>query len=111
MEVPLWVGVAYVGTLALSETFALLCSCLVRRSGEVVPDWVPVPRGRRIRPAAVLAPATIAGLLLTALTVDWVLTTFSLAGLTDVPYDNGWWKALAVTVSACSPSGARWCWP
>jgi hypothetical protein len=58
-----------------------------------------VLRGRRIRPAAVLVPATIAGLLLTALTVDWVLTTFNLAGVSDVPYVNTWWKVLADTVS------------
>ncbi|MET8542026.1 hypothetical protein ABZW03_15415 [Kitasatospora sp. NPDC004799] len=100
MELPLWAGVGYVGTLSLlSEAFALLCSCLVRRSGEVVPPWVPGLGGRPIRPSVVLVPATVAGLALTALTADWVLTTFHLAGFEDAPYVNGWWRALAAVVS------------
>ncbi|MFJ9952447.1 hypothetical protein [Kitasatospora sp. NPDC091207] len=97
---PLWVTVPYVFTLSLlSEAFALLCSGLVRRWGEVVPDFVPVLRGRRIPPAAVIAPATVAGLAFTLLTVDWVLTEFGLAGFSTVEYTNGWWRALAATVS------------
>nr|BFD95661.1 hypothetical protein KitaXyl93_70210 [Kitasatospora sp. Xyl93] len=100
MDLPLWAGVGYVGTLSiLSEVFALLCSCLVRRSGEVVPHWVPVLGGRNIRPYAVLVPATVAGLALTALTVDWVLAAFQLAGFSEVPYVNGWWRLLAAAVS------------
>ncbi|MEV6951164.1 hypothetical protein [Streptomyces sp. NPDC051183] len=97
---PLWLTVPYVLTLSLlSEAFALLCSGLVRRWGEVVPDAVPVFGGRRIAPSVVIVPATVAGLALTLLTVDWVLCILGIAGFSDVGYTNGWWRALAATVS------------
>ncbi|MFD9334469.1 hypothetical protein ACFWBF_08645 [Streptomyces sp. NPDC060028] len=97
---PLWLTVPYVFTLSLlSEAFALLCSGLVRGWGEVVPDAVPVFGGRRIAPSVVIVPAAAAGLALTWLTVDWVLGVFGVAGFSFVGYTNGWWRALAVTVS------------
>lgn len=95
-----WANVSYVLALSLlSETFALLCRGLVRPWGEVVPGWVPMLRGRRIPPFAVIVPATLGGLLFTALLVDWVLCTFHIAGFSDGPYTNVWWQLLAATVS------------
>ncbi|MFD5082029.1 hypothetical protein ACFWOG_05220 [Kitasatospora sp. NPDC058406] len=41
----------------------------------------------------------VTGLGFTLLTVDWVLTTFGLAGFSDVGFANGWWRALSVVVS------------
>ncbi|MEU6238217.1 hypothetical protein [Kitasatospora sp. NPDC047058] len=97
---PLWVTVPYVVTLSLlSEAFALLCFGLVRWWGEVVPGRVPVIGGRRIRPGAVLVPAALAGAGLVLLLADWVLCAFGIAGFHDVGYTNGWWRALALTVS------------
>lgn len=97
---PLWVTIPYVFALSLlSEAFALLCSGLVRWWGETVPAWVPVFRGRRIPPFLVIVPAALAGLFFTALSVDWLLCMFKIAGFSDVPYTNGWWALLAGTVS------------
>ncbi|MFK4068839.1 hypothetical protein [Streptomyces sp. NPDC029674] len=95
-----WANVSYVVTLSLlTEACALLCRGLVRPWGEVVPRRVPGLGGRRIPPYAVTVPATLLGLLFTALLVDWVLCTFHLAGFSDVPYTNGWWRLLAAVTS------------
>ncbi|WP_237528117.1 MULTISPECIES: hypothetical protein [unclassified Streptomyces] len=95
-----WADVSHVVTLSLlSEACALLCHGLVRPWGEVVPRWVPGLRGRRIPPYAVIMPATLLGLLFTALLVDRTLCTFHLAGFSDVPYANGWWRLLAALTS------------
>ncbi|MCX5198729.1 hypothetical protein OOK31_33415 [Streptomyces sp. NBC_00249] len=97
---PLWVTVPYVLTLSLlSEAFALLCAGLVRPWGEVVSRRVPVLRGRRIPPYAVTVPAALAGLALTLLTVDWVLSTFGIAGFHTVGWTSPGWQLLAATVS------------
>ncbi|MFI8926995.1 hypothetical protein ACIG3E_04805 [Streptomyces sp. NPDC053474] len=97
---PVWAGVAYVVTLSLlSEAFALLCRGLVRPWGETVPGWVPGLRGRRIPPFVVIVPAALSGLLLTGLLVEWLLSTFHIAGFANVPYTNGWWALLAAVVS------------
>ncbi|MEV5243073.1 hypothetical protein AB0K89_28755 [Streptomyces cinnamoneus] len=95
----LWITVPYVCALSLlSEAFALTCLGLVRWWGETVPPWVPFAGGRRIPPMLVIVPATVAGLLLTGLLADYLLCMFEVAGLSDVPYDNGWWKLLADVV-------------
>ncbi|WP_233290418.1 hypothetical protein [Kitasatospora sp. MBT66] len=87
-DLPLWVTVPYVLTLSLlSEAFALLCAGLVRPWGERAPAWL------------VVAAGTVAGGAFTALTVQWVLTTFELAGFHEVGFVNGWWRALATVVS------------
>ncbi|MGW6917499.1 hypothetical protein ACWGB8_27250 [Kitasatospora sp. NPDC054939] len=97
---PLWITVPYVLALSvLSEVFGLLCGALVQPWGETVSPRVPVLRGRRIPPAAVIVPAALAGLALTALSVDWVLTTFGLAGFEDVGWTGPWWQGLAVAVT------------
>ncbi|MFB7380724.1 hypothetical protein ACFC6U_19710 [Kitasatospora purpeofusca] len=88
-DLSLWVTVPYVLTLSLlSEAFALLCAAgLVRPWGERAPAWL------------VVAAGTVAGGAFTALTVQWVLTTFELAGFQDVGFVNGWWRAPATVVS------------
>ncbi|CAN3984507.1 hypothetical protein [Kitasatospora purpeofusca] len=87
-DLSLWVTVPYILTLSLlSEAFALLCAGLVRPWGERAPARV------------VVAAGTVAGGAFTALTVQWVLTTFELAGFQDVGFVNGWWRALATVVS------------
>ncbi|QDQ12731.1 hypothetical protein [Streptomyces spectabilis] len=97
---PRWQSVAYVASLSLlSEAFALLCRGLVRPWGEVFPRWVPRVGGKRIPPLLVIVPATLSGLLFTALLVDWVLCTFHIGGFSDVPYTNTGWQLLAAVVS------------
>ncbi|MBO0651624.1 hypothetical protein J1792_02025 [Streptomyces triculaminicus] len=97
---PLWFTIPYVfGLSLLSEAFALLCFGLVRPWGEVVPRWIPRIGGRRVPPFAVIVPATLAGLGLTALLADWVLCTFGLAGFSNPDFDNAGWASLANTVS------------
>ncbi|MET9399847.1 hypothetical protein [Kitasatospora sp. NPDC002965] len=99
-EQPLWVTVPYVLALSLlSEAFALLCSGLVRPWGETLPAGVPFLGGRPVPPLAVVTAGVVTGLGFTLLTVDWVLTTFGLAGFSDVGFANGWWRALSVVVS------------
>jgi hypothetical protein len=86
-----------------SEAVALLTLGLVRPWGEIVPAWVPRLRGRRIPPAAVVAPATIGGILLIFI---WA---FALTGLFDGRADEltggtGWWLLLV----ACYLPGMLW---
>jgi hypothetical protein len=78
---------------------------LVRRWGEVTPDWIPVIGGREVRPLAAVVPALLGGLILTAL-----FTAVPIGGgrqvspffgvMDDVAYDNGWWKALGMLCTA-----------
>ncbi|MEW2352359.1 hypothetical protein [Spirillospora sp. NPDC029432] len=91
---PLWITIPYVfGLSILTEAVALLCIGLVRGWGEVVPGWIPFIGGKRIRPAAVIVPATIGGLIMTAVSVMMALTW---TGVIDgTGYENGWWEALA----------------
>ncbi|WP_327683429.1 hypothetical protein [Kitasatospora sp. NBC_00458] len=97
---PLWVTVPYVLALSLlSEAFALLCSGLVLPWGEVLPARVPFLGGRRVPPLAAVTAGAVAGAGFTLLAVDWVLTTFGLAGFAEVGFANGWWRALATVTS------------
>ncbi|MFI8912693.1 hypothetical protein ACIGW4_13845 [Streptomyces sp. NPDC053513] len=92
---------AYVVFLSLfSEAVAFTAIGLVARWGEVVPAWVPVLRGRRIPPAAVLVPAALGSTALTLLWTVLALTT-QVMGTTirgdalpsDVPSESGGWEA------------------
>jgi hypothetical protein len=63
-----WFVLPYVIALtALSETLAFLSLGLVRPWGEVWPRWVPVLRGRRIRPLAAIVPAALGSVALMCL--------------------------------------------
>ncbi|MFB4317827.1 hypothetical protein [Actinomadura sp. 21ATH] len=60
---------AYVVVLTVAaEAVAFLSLGLVRPWGEIWPRWVPVLRGRRIRPLAVVIPAALGSV---ALMVTW----------------------------------------
>ncbi|MGH4030279.1 hypothetical protein ACQB60_15215 [Actinomycetota bacterium Odt1-20B] len=62
---------AYILSLSVvSEALAFLTLGLVRAWGEVVPGWIPVLGGRRVRPLAAVAPAVFGVTALTAL-VGW----------------------------------------
>ncbi|MEV8531720.1 hypothetical protein [Streptomyces sp. NPDC051211] len=96
----LWQSIPYIfGLSLLSEMVALLSFALVRGWGEVVPSWVPRLGGRRIRPAAVLVPATLLSLLAWVLLTNWTVTTFGLFGLDDGTFSNGSLALLARVVS------------
>ncbi|MFI9720037.1 hypothetical protein ACIHFE_10315 [Streptomyces sp. NPDC052396] len=71
-HIPGW-GVAYViGLSVVSEAFALLTLGLVQPWGEVVPRWIPVIGGRRVRPLAAVIPAALGSLALVFLWSDLV---------------------------------------
>ncbi|MFB7612726.1 hypothetical protein [Kitasatospora sp. NPDC056181] len=64
---PGW-GTVYVVVLsALAESLAFLTVGLVRPWGEVVPRWIPLIGGRRIRPLAAIVPAVLGSVVLTRL--------------------------------------------
>ncbi|MFI1978300.1 hypothetical protein [Streptomyces wedmorensis] len=97
---------AYVVFLSLfSEAVAFTAIGLVARWGEVVPEWVPGLRGRRIPPAAVLVPAALGA---TALTLLWTVLALAteVMGTTirgdalpaDFPSRSGGWQAASYYV-------------
>ncbi len=57
----------------VSELVALLVIGLVRPWGEVVPGWIPLIGGRRVRPMAAVVPAFLGSAALTLLwsTMPW----------------------------------------
>ncbi len=97
-DMPGWGTVSVVFLSLLTESLALLTLGLVRSWGEVVPGWVPRLAGRRIPPRAVVIPATIGGVLLTAI---W---GYAFAGLIGVHESAVWeeisgtgWRALMIS--------------
>lgn len=95
---PAWYNAPYVfGLTILTEILALLGFGLVRRWGEVVPHWVPGLGGRRVPPAAAIVPATLGGLVFTALGVHWLYEAAT-GGTAAWPYDEGW-DVLALAMS------------
>jgi hypothetical protein len=89
-DIPGW-GSAWVLFLTvLSEALALLTIGLVRPWGEIVPAWVPRLGGRRIPPAAVVAPATAGGILLTFIWTFAVVRLF-VATVEGFIGGTGWW--------------------
>ena len=89
-DIPGW-GSAWVFLLTvLSEALALLTIGLVRPWGEIVPAWVPRLGGRRIPPAAVVAPATAGGILLTFIWIFAVGRLF-VAPVEEFTGGTGWW--------------------
>ncbi|MBB4943934.1 hypothetical protein FHR32_008335 [Streptosporangium album] len=65
----------------VSELAAFMTLGLVRPWGEVVPRWIPLLGGRRVRPLAAVIPACI-GAGLVALICAWAVRGL-LVGLTD----------------------------
>lgn len=65
----------YVAVISvISEGVALTAFGLVRSWGEVVPAWLPVIGGRRVRPKAAIIPATIGSI---ALMLIWTVGFWS----------------------------------
>ncbi|MDN0197078.1 hypothetical protein [Streptomyces sp. S.PNR 29] len=62
-----WGAVYVVGLSVAGEALALLTLGLVRPWGEVLPRWIPLLGGRRVRPMAAVVPAGLAALALTVL--------------------------------------------
>ncbi|TQF01512.1 hypothetical protein E6W39_03705 [Kitasatospora acidiphila] len=90
-----WEIAPYAFTLStVSECLALLSIGLVRGWGEVVPGWVPVIGGRRVPLAAAIVPATLGGLVLTGVLVEWSLGILGV--IPGLHYTDGWWRVLAV---------------
>ncbi|MCC5481222.1 hypothetical protein [Streptomyces barringtoniae] len=57
----------------LSELVAFLTIGLVRQWGEIVPRWIPLVGGRRVRPVAAIVPAALGAATLTLIwaNVPW----------------------------------------
>ncbi|MFF0411809.1 hypothetical protein ACFYUY_15365 [Kitasatospora sp. NPDC004745] len=64
---PGWGTVYCVVLSALAEALAFLTLGLVRPWGLVVPRWVPLIGGRRVRPLAAIVPALLGSVVLTVL--------------------------------------------
>ncbi|MYS82034.1 hypothetical protein GTZ85_17920 [Streptomyces sp. SID5474] len=93
---PWYWAVPYVfGLSVLTEALALLAFGLVRPWGEVAPAWLPIIGGKRIPPLAAIIPATIGGLVLTAVWGSALLAWLHVPGLHALGYSNGWWELLA----------------
>ncbi|NUS73959.1 MAG: hypothetical protein HOQ05_11195 [Corynebacteriales bacterium] len=78
-QMPDWLPVdAYVLFLsALSELLAFTAFGLVASWGEVFPRWLPGLRGRKVPTLAAVIPATIGAVIITALCVMVIVTTFT----------------------------------
>ncbi|QLE70861.1 hypothetical protein FGW37_03925 [Streptomyces rectiverticillatus] len=75
-DMTVW-GALYVLSLtAVSEALALLTLGLVRPWGEVVPRWIPLLGGRRVRPLAAVVPALLGATALAALAVWFVCAPY-----------------------------------
>ncbi|WP_327352434.1 hypothetical protein [Streptomyces sp. NBC_01304] len=91
----LWISVPYIFGLSLTtEALALLCFGLVRRWGVIVPEWVPVLRGRRIPPYVALVPATLGGLGATLLWGPFLLSVLGVPGFEGPGQAPGAWQLL-----------------
>ncbi|MFJ9692805.1 hypothetical protein [Kitasatospora sp. NPDC101183] len=64
---PGWGTVYCVALSALAEVLTFLTMGLVRPWGRVVPRWIPVLGGRRVRPLAAIVPALAGAVVLTVL--------------------------------------------
>jgi hypothetical protein len=94
MAHPFWQRAGYLIALGvLSDGAAFLTLGLVRRWGEVFPEWLPWLGGRRVPPFAALLSASIGGLAVCYL-FTWGLPTNAVEIV-----DN--WDAWTVLMAAC----------
>ncbi|MEV7594048.1 hypothetical protein AB0O42_27655 [Streptomyces sp. NPDC089922] len=82
-----WERPYVIGLSVVSEGLALLALGLVRPWGEVVPDWVPKLRGRRIPIPAVVIPAALGAALIMMLCAYGVLN--QIFGFVEPLNENG----------------------
>ncbi|MFG3224094.1 hypothetical protein ACGF07_04825 [Kitasatospora sp. NPDC048194] len=64
--VPGWGSVYMIALSVVAELLSFLTIGLVRPWGRVVPRWIPLLGGRRVRPLAAIVPAALGSLILTA---------------------------------------------
>ncbi|ARZ68573.1 hypothetical protein M1P56_31415 [Streptomyces sp. HU2014] len=101
----MWISVPYVfGLSVITETLALLSFGLVRGWGEVAPAWLPFIGGKRLRPMAVIIPATLGGLGATAFWMPTVLSWFGVLS-PGAGFTSDGWQALA---RVCVAPGTLW---
>ncbi|ONF64382.1 hypothetical protein [Amycolatopsis keratiniphila] len=81
-QLPSWLpGPVYiVGLSVVSELLAFTAIGLIAAWGEVVPRWIPLLGGRRVRPLAAILPAAVGATILTVLWTTAFVTGIS--GLT-----------------------------
>ncbi|UMP05539.1 hypothetical protein [Amycolatopsis sp. EV170708-02-1] len=78
-RLPSWLpGPVYIiGLSIVSELFAFTAIGLIAAWGEVVPRWIPLLGGRRVRPFAAIVPAALGAAALTVLWTAAVVTEMS----------------------------------
>ncbi|WP_207400743.1 hypothetical protein [Actinomadura roseirufa] len=91
-----------VALTAFSEAVAFLGMGLVRPWGEVWPRWVPVLKGRRIRPLAAIIPASLGSVALIAI---WTPLAFAFTTNDDPETPHG---AKAIILFACYAPLIAW---
>ncbi|MGW0660990.1 hypothetical protein [Streptodolium elevatio] len=100
----LWISIPYVFALSIiTEALALLSFGLVRDWGETAPRWLPFVGGKRIRPGAAIAAATLGALGVMAFWSPFVFAWFGIGENAD--YTNAGWQVLAY---ACITPGLLW---
>jgi hypothetical protein len=88
-----WESVYVLSLSLVTEAFALLTLGLVRPWGERAPAWIPFLGGRRLPPAAVIVPAALGALLLTAI---WGFAFRDFPRMDGLDFSHSGWKVLLV---------------
>ncbi|MCX5196330.1 hypothetical protein OOK31_20920 [Streptomyces sp. NBC_00249] len=98
LEAELFPGVwsfALVALSAFAEGLGLLTLGLVQRWGEVVPNWIPWLRGRRIPPLAAAVPAALGAVAVTLVTVLSAFNWSTNMSAPGSPAGGYWWLMTA----------------
>jgi hypothetical protein len=107
---PGWGSLYILGLAALAEAPALVTHLLVRPRARIVPAWIPVLRGRRVRPALVIAALALPLAVLTwraAMHLTFVFNGFRIPDdITGVPRWSLWSQAVLVWIWSASLAAA-----
>jgi hypothetical protein len=103
---PGWGSLYILALAALAEAPAAVIQLLVRRRARIVPAWIPVLGGRRVRPAlviAALAPALAVLSWRAAMHLSFVFNGFRIPDdITGVPHWSLWSQAVLVWIWSAS---------
>ena len=88
-----WESVYVLSLSIVTEAAALLTFGLVRPWGERAPAWIPLLGGRRLPPPAVIVPAALGALALTAI---WGFAFRDFPRMDGLEFSHSGWKVLLV---------------
>jgi hypothetical protein len=107
---PGWGSLYILGLAALAEAPALVTHLLVRPRARIVPAWIPVLGGRRVRPALVIAALALPLAVMTwraAMHLTFVFDGFRIPDdITGVPHWSLWSQAVLVWIWSGSLAAA-----